>query len=27
LLPGAHYAKLPAAWIKLDQAQLKTVKP
>ncbi len=27
LLPGAHYAKLPAAWIKLDQAQEKTVKP
>lgn len=27
LLPGAHYAKLPAAWIKLDQANLKTVTP
>ena len=27
LLPGIHYAKLPAAWIKLDQAQEKTVKP
>jgi phosphate transport system substrate-binding protein len=27
LLPKAHYAKLPAAWIKLDQAQELTVKP
>jgi phosphate transport system substrate-binding protein len=26
-LPGIHYAKLPAAWIKLDQAQELTVKP
>ncbi len=27
LLPGIHFAKLPAAWVKLDQAQEKTVKP
>ena len=27
LLPGIHFAKLPAAWVKLDQAQEKTVTP
>jgi phosphate transport system substrate-binding protein len=27
LLPGIHFAKLPPAWVKLDQAQEKTVTP